>query len=530
MIYAMISFLFLLTFASESIATLHPLRNLDHNNLEQWAPVESWIEDAKIVGLGESAHGVEKYLEAKYELARFLIKNHDFRLIFLEDGYLKGTLVNNYLKSCTEGVEDISLLNQAINSLNKDFFQNIQTKSFFQWICHFNQEHNEDSVSFFGNDIWETPWINKEILSKAAAKIDLPDFNKAFDQASEYCFAWKASSWAEASTFEEWKYLLETWRLMPKRHQYCTGALINMMDILENDQKEEDLFFALIAARTEFTYQNYRDLYRLDLSQALNQRDLTQAWILNQHYQRHLKKSIMLSHNVHVAKKQSVVPAPSLSYARWSNVISTGENLVGLFGDMYKSIAITGYKIANHHQGQLPIPDKSNSLEYVLKDRGELLLVETKSLFMNRHQKWWMHLENFPNGSLLEPKEQYDGILFIKESTAAQLLTPNQEQTTFQSKTFTPSDQASSAEPDPLAFHMGVATPTGLMRFSPDGIPDGASKMLGTPQGHGNGPCRWRQRLQTVGHAAPPERLPHSRRRCQREFRLCISGQDACHW
>jgi erythromycin esterase-like protein len=129
-------------------------------------------------------------------------------------------------------------------------------------------------------------------------------------------------------------------------------------------------------------------------------------------------KSILLAHNIHISKKQSiVVPNNPGNPMKWVDVRSTGENLVAHYGRAYKSIAITGYKVSSSRDGDYITVDQDDALDYVLQDYGDILIVDPKTRWIDRMGMWWLHGENDP--AFFIPKTQYDAIFYLKESRSA---------------------------------------------------------------------------------------------------------------
>lgn len=403
---------------------VYPLMSLEVDApLEELAPVDKWIDGAEVVGVGESGHGSSGYLLGRLRLIRYLVEKHNFRMIALELGYKRADVINNYLNLCHQKKETITSYQAALGALDVDIYRNKEMAKTIHWLCEFNKIAKE-SVVFHGIDIWESPWINRDLIKKALPLVNEPDFTTAYQYAFENCFAWKANSWSEASQFPEWAYLLRTWRLDPARHIECIGGLLNMDDLIQEvGGSSDEVFWARLAIRVENIYQQYRDLYRVDIRKALDLRDGIQAWLLLEMRKRYgqPKKTIFLAHNIHISKKQSAVVPPSPGDPeQWVDVRSAGEKLVGHLGRGYRAIALTGYNIASSRDGQYPLPTREDSLDYYLSGLNQdYLLVDTDSTWIKLLGHWWMHAENVPNGSFLTPGEQYDGIIFLKKSEAA---------------------------------------------------------------------------------------------------------------
>jgi erythromycin esterase-like protein len=402
-------------------------------NKSDLAPLDAMLMGAEVIGIGESGHGSKGYLETRLKLVKHLVETKNFRTIVLENGYSSTEKVNDFLKTCSLGATTPQQLLTSLTFLDKAIYQNEEVKNLISWLCGFNHNHPADPVAFYGIDIWERPWTDRNAIQALAALVKNEKINKFLDIAKNNCFAMSVDSWGEAAKLPEWDYLLRTWHLDPARFENCDGALMNIRD--ELDAKKTDfeavagvdkVFWASLAVRVQETYQVYRDLYRTDVKEALGRRDSTQAYLTLQMQERNPKnkKTILLAHNLHISKKQSVVVPRNPTRDAWVDVKSTGEWLRGHFGKGYKAIALTGYDITSSRDGHYPIPTSEDSLDALLARMGEFMLIDPRAPFIKSRGEWWMHLEFDEDGSLVVPSEQYDAIVFLKKSNAATPLKP----------------------------------------------------------------------------------------------------------
>ena len=176
-----------------------------------------------------------------------------------------------------------------------------------------------------------------------------------------------------------------------------------------------------LAIKVAYVYQQYRDLFYTDISRALNLRDDIQAFLSIAWYERHNVKTLLLEHNIHISKRQSLVTPPDAgSKFKWQNVSSTGENLIGYFGADYKSIGVTAHEVESARDGKYPVSNKEDSIDYQLSLIGDLYFVDPNGALASQNEYWWMHNESLP--MYVNPGEQYDAILFIKKSPASVII------------------------------------------------------------------------------------------------------------
>ena len=64
-------------------------------------PVEDMLdsvsEGAQVVGIGESAHGLESFAQTRADATRYLIENHGFRVVAVETRYLLARWTGEWL-------------------------------------------------------------------------------------------------------------------------------------------------------------------------------------------------------------------------------------------------------------------------------------------------------------------------------------------------------------------------------------------------------------------------------------------------
>ncbi len=413
-------FLVLISFNAFSKPGVKVVQSLESFSNSEYGFLSRLVKDAKIVGIGESGHGSSGFTKARTAMIKKMILIDDFRLILLEDAYFQTSNINSYFKSCHQQTHSEELFVKALKSLT-GIYSNTETRELLSWICDFNKTAKEP-VKFHGIDIWEEPWVNKKLIGKAHKFFKRDTFKNLFVKASANCFAWQIDSWDDGDTLPAWHYLLETWRLPTESHNICLGSLSNMQTLLNGYKgaKDEDYFYAKLALKVSYVYQTYRDLFVVNVQRVLNLRDDIQAYLVTQWMKKYNNdhKAILLAHNIHVSKKQSIiVPNNPGNPMKWVDVRSTGENLVAHYGKDYKSIAVSGYDVSSSRDGDYITLDQDDALDYVLQEYGDLLIVDPSTRWIDRGGKWWLHGENEP--SYFKPGIQYDAIFYVKESKAA---------------------------------------------------------------------------------------------------------------
>lgn len=420
--YLLIIILFLISNVAFAHSGVKKIDSLDYSSdSSNFLSFDNLTQNNQIIGIGESAHASKGFMQARGRLVKYFVKNHGYRLVLLETGFIGAEKANDYLNLCRKSSEHPDDLKKAWKSLYAGY-RTTETIEMLEWLCEFNKT-SSTPVQFHGMDQWEDPWVQRDIIKNALTEIDSPRFQKLYDMAEENCYAWSVNSWKEAEEKGLWDYLLKTWRLDPEENRVCLGTLYNMQNILERVvEPTEKMTWAFLATKVFYVYQTYRDIFVSDISRALNMRDDLQAFLVESWMNKYPgKKALLLEHNVHISRAQSQIEARDLgSRFKWQNVVSTGENLIGRYGASYKSIGITGYKVSRTRDGQYPILNQEGSLDYQLSKLGEILYVDPQAKWIKIVKNWWMHNEFSP--MYLNPGKQYDALLFMKESPSAIIL------------------------------------------------------------------------------------------------------------
>ncbi|MFI1991930.1 erythromycin esterase family protein [Actinoplanes sp. NPDC020271] len=118
--------------------TAIPLTTLD--DLE---PLRAIIGDARVVGIGESAHNVREYQQVRHLLVRFLTERMGFSAVALESGFSEGLLVDRWVR----GLEDGDVADIAARGLTYGFGATAETRRLLTWL----REHRH--ARFAGLDL-----------------------------------------------------------------------------------------------------------------------------------------------------------------------------------------------------------------------------------------------------------------------------------------------------------------------------------------------------------------------------------------
>ncbi|MCB9688391.1 MAG: erythromycin esterase family protein [Alphaproteobacteria bacterium] len=141
----MLALLAALAAASEAPVPLPSGLDLDTPDTEL-EPLGEIVDDAVLVGLGESKHCAGGYLEAKARIVQWLVERRGFRLVALETPWVHAGVAQRYVEAGEGTSED------AMDSVFGAFHDS-GTRRMFEWLRSWNEAHPDDPVHFVGFDV-----------------------------------------------------------------------------------------------------------------------------------------------------------------------------------------------------------------------------------------------------------------------------------------------------------------------------------------------------------------------------------------
>lgn len=115
-------------------------------------PLWKLVGDARIVGLGESVHTSGGFYAAKHRLIRVLVEERGFRTFAMETPRLQAAPMRAFLESGNcDGPTDRDVISSSIFRV----FADDNTVALMRWLCHWNVDHPNDQVVFYGFDMQE---------------------------------------------------------------------------------------------------------------------------------------------------------------------------------------------------------------------------------------------------------------------------------------------------------------------------------------------------------------------------------------
>jgi erythromycin esterase len=127
--------------------------------LEPLAPV---IGNSRIVGVGESAHGLREFGQARHAMTRFLIERMGFEVVCAETEFLGSLTIDRYIQG-----EDVP---EAEAMASHHFGRLGDVKDFLRWLRDYNQTASR-RVRFYGIDMYRS---ELEVRAAVRAHLDAP--------------------------------------------------------------------------------------------------------------------------------------------------------------------------------------------------------------------------------------------------------------------------------------------------------------------------------------------------------------------
>jgi erythromycin esterase len=267
--------------------------------------LEEEFKSKKIISIGEATHGTREFALMRHKIFRYLVQNHGFNTIFLEDDYSRCLLIDEYIKGRT--VEDRSDL---LRNFGNWPWKTEEMLNLIEWMRLYNQEHPDDQLNFVGVDMQEgnhmIQEINKVLSSyNSDVLIELPE--QLRDKVHE---EWSKS---EVKAFDE--------NVMKK-----LNALI---DAIKFNEEDHSVILTLI---------RHLEQYKIDHAEFGNgntaYRDFCMGENIIYAMQNNTKlKGLFIAHNEHIAKVYKKKESIKKSFGFAGGVLET------YFGDEHFVIA-----------------------------------------------------------------------------------------------------------------------------------------------------------------------------------------------
>ena len=284
----------------EAMASEHP-----ESSFEDLAFLDETFKNKKIISIGEATHGTHEFAQMRHKIFRYLIQNHGFNTLFLEDEYSRCLLINEYIQGRTK--DSISVVIQQFR--NWTWFT-AEMQSLIEWMRGYNQKHPDNPLNFVGVDMQDGNHMVEEanqLLSTYGSNLLIEMPGPLKDKVHE---GWSKSEVEDfdKNVVEKLAVLLDSIQFSKNDHQ----VILNLKRHLEQYKMDHAEFGDGNTAYRDFC-MGENIIYAMQNNPEI--------------------KGIFIAHNAHIAKvykKKKSIKA-SIGFA--------GGVLTNYFGDQHLSIA-----------------------------------------------------------------------------------------------------------------------------------------------------------------------------------------------
>jgi erythromycin esterase-like protein len=420
----MIALPFLILNSAQSQTLDEPLPLSDSPLSWSDAEVETILGDVSstpLIAIGESLHDSAGISQVQHRLIKRLIERHKFRLVFWEANSFRTDGLTEWVRT---GVGNLEKEMQTLHHAS------IGTREILLTLRAWNVKHPRDTVELVPVDVYVSPWITHarvvEIFNLLEDTVNLQKTDIAFQKC-----------WGHSVTSkEEWSTLLQkisdgSELMDDERFKECRQALISSIEnVIERREKlrarlgKKNYADLLVGLQSLWARQGHlKGIYSNrppNWTLGWNSRDQMMAEnLLTRWDEFRNQRGVFIAHTSHVSKNGEA--------ANWWNfgegaIQSAGHFLKSELGDLYRVIAVTGYKMEGS-QGDYLAPTSEDSIDFQLHKNGFMAAAySTRGTFAKMKEKWFIQNENdpsTPNGVLMNLKDHFDEVIFLDQSRAS---------------------------------------------------------------------------------------------------------------
>ncbi|MGZ8263315.1 MAG: erythromycin esterase family protein [Burkholderiales bacterium] len=371
------------------------------------------VASADVVALGETVHGSSGFLRIQTRLIRYLVVNHDFRLIVWENPALRSVELAEWVSSCTKA--------KTPAPIDVLYMPTPSDLALWEWVCDFNRSHPSDPIEFRGMDIWDRPWEHYSRIQALGSRAGIdPQLLKSIGA----CPAYRSSTWPEIHAL--FGQLQSDRKLFPEtEYEKCRTLLTDILNAARESgmqkKKKKDLgadeaFELAISASTMLGWLGFYHYNWSDDILSWNARDLAQGRNLMLLMEKHeAARSIVSAHTSHVSHNRS-----RADWWGFGDIKSGVYFFTRLTGKKVFNVAFTAYE-SSGTQGEWSLPTAGNSLDKKLHDSGHAFaFFPSTAAFLSEHSRWWIQNQNYPgpyeSGVELVPGDHFDAYIFFDRS------------------------------------------------------------------------------------------------------------------
>jgi erythromycin esterase-like protein len=355
-------------------------------------PLLEMIGEARVVGLGESAHRSGGILAAKARVMRFLVEEAGFRVVAFETEWTDAQLVDDYIKSDCEGAAV-----EVTRTGTRPVWHDATTVSLLEWLCAYNRAHPEDPVSFIGfNNI--QPWhdvaaLDRFLDARERGQLGEHAERQAIEGADAIRSGLARCEGADATSTADYGEPGSHPPPTPEDYAACIAAL-DAFDAALVERAE-----AAVEGTTDIrlhaaSLRGFEDWYRWEVHpdgplatpRGNESRDAAMAMILLDRLERlHPdQKAVLTAHSLHLNTASEAFriafPPQAAAVHVWESTQRMGNRLSEALGDDYRNVSFVAYQHSLETEPVTQLPDEvlaaqAPVAEVLLHELGEPYLL-----------------------------------------------------------------------------------------------------------------------------------------------------------
>jgi erythromycin esterase-like protein len=368
--------------------------------------MDAFMQNANIIGLGESVHTTGGQLRMRVRLLRHMIETLGVRAIAFESSWQDiVSELGAYVERCSGSAES------AVKTINPIWWDTT-LPPFAEWLCKYNQAHRSDPVRVFGFDIRQ-PWHDQPTYKRYVEKVNQPGSSSLVASLATCLgvgFAGEREFFADPTIRS---YYADTPTPAPASQACQAGAQAALADLAQKKAQyiaassEEEWDFAQLAVKQlggfdKSIYELSRATTTAGLAKANAARDpvMFEAFQLLRKYRFPTQKTAVWAHNEHLYRAPELMPG-----SQWVGVQSLGKLLATEYKDRYVVLAQFSEDTTTTFQGMAkPLaPTRADSFERLFGSYGKDFLFANvaevaeaqRALPMGTEQKRAVPLEQF---------------------------------------------------------------------------------------------------------------------------------------
>lgn len=114
-------------------------------------------EKARVIGLGEAAHGNAEFQELKLEVLKVLVDKYNVDCFAMEMDYGEAVIINDYINGHSE-----MSIDEVVNHISFTIYRTEDIRNLIEWMKEYNQSHSS-RLSFYGFDL-QNPDVDLNLI------------------------------------------------------------------------------------------------------------------------------------------------------------------------------------------------------------------------------------------------------------------------------------------------------------------------------------------------------------------------------